>query len=183
MRRSGIKVDVRTLFATPTLADLSATVGNEADAIEVLPNLIPYDCEAITPEMLPLVMLSQAEIDRIVGSVPGGASNVQDIYPLAPFQEGMFFHHLISNESDAYLQSSLSAVDTREHLDAFLGALQLVVNRHDILRTSVQWEGLPEPVQVVWRKAVLHIEEVEIDPAAGDAGEQLYKRFIRAASG
>ena len=27
MRRSGIKLDVRTLFATPTLADLSATVG------------------------------------------------------------------------------------------------------------------------------------------------------------
>ena len=102
---------------------------------------------------------------------------MQDIYPLAPLQEGMFFHHLISKESDAYLQSSLSAVDTREHLDGFLGALQLVVNRHDILRTSVQWEGLPEPVQVVWRKAVLHIEEVEIDPAAGDAGEQLYKRF------
>ena len=36
---------------------------------------------------------------------------------------------------------------------------------------------LPEPVQVVWRNAALHIEEVELDPAAGDAAEQLYARF------
>jgi len=39
------------------------------------------------------------------------------------------------------------------------------------------WEGLPEPVQAVWRKAPLHVEEIELDPAAGDASEQLYARF------
>ena len=55
--------------------------------------------------------------------------------------------------------------------------MQAVVDRHDILRTAVLWEGLPEPVQVVWRKAPLQVEEVELDPAAGDAAEQLYARF------
>src|ERR1051326_6085477 len=177
LRGQGLKVDVRALFASATLGDLAARVEAGTAAIEVPPRLIPAGCEAITPEMLPLVKLSQEEIDFIARQVPGGMSNVQDIYPLAPLQEGIFFHHLMSEEGDAYLLSSLSAVDTRERLEAFVEGLKRVVERHDILRTGLAWEGLAEPVQVVLRHVELAVEEVELDPAAGEAAEQLYARF------
>ena len=52
-----------------------------------------------------------------------------------------------------------------------------VIARHDILRTAVMWEGLPEPVQVVWRERLLTAEELELDPAAGDIAAQLRDRF------
>ena len=177
MRRAGMQADVRALFATPVLAGLAAAVGCQPDVVEVPPNGIPAGCEAIRPEMLPLVRLSGEEIGRIVSGVPGGAGNVQDIYPLAPLQEGILFHHLMGGEGDPYLLGAVFSFDSRARLDGYIEAMQAVIGRHDILRTAVMWEGLSEPVQVVLRKAVLPVEEVELDADAGDVGRQLYARF------
>src|SRR3984885_14262567 len=177
MRRQGLQVDVRALFAASTLAELAATVEAKANITAIPPNQIPAECTLLTPEMLPLATLTQDEIDRVVGSVPGGVANVQDIYSLAPLQEGILFHHLMGGEGDPYLLATLLSFDTRERLDGYLKAMQSVINRNDILRTAVMWEGLSQPVQVVQHRAPLPIQEIELDPADGDVGEQLYARF------
>ncbi|WP_259675526.1 non-ribosomal peptide synthase/polyketide synthase [Burkholderia gladioli] len=181
-REAGLPADVRLLFEAPTLAALAAAIEagaageDEAVPLEVPANLIAIGCDRITPALLPLVALSQDEIDRIVARVPGGVANVQDIYPLAPLQEGVLFHHLLASEGDPYLLDTLFGIDTRARLDAFLAALRQVIARHDVLRTAIHWEGLAEPVQVVWREAPLQVEEVELDPLAGDRAQQLRAR-------
>ncbi|WP_245937128.1 condensation domain-containing protein, partial [Undibacterium pigrum] len=179
MRKAGLHTDIRSLFNTPTLAALAKVISTNTNAnvVEIPPNLIPAQSETITPDMLSLVKLSQEEIDRITQAVPGGAANVQDIYPLVPLQEGILFHHLMTKEGDPYLLYRLARFSSRSKLDRYLEAMQSVIDRHDTLRTAIQWEGLSEPVQVVWRQALLRIEEVELEETGEDAGKRLLARF------
>ncbi|MBI6912249.1 amino acid adenylation domain-containing protein, partial [Pseudomonas palleroniana] len=176
MRRADLSADVRVLFSQPTLAALAAAVGSGRE-VAVPANLITPDCVRITPDLLPLANLDQAAIDRIVASVPGGVANVQDIYALAPLQEGILYHHITAEQGDPYLLQSQMAFDSVERLQRFAHALQGVIDRHDILRTGIVWEGLSTPAQVVWRKAELAVQELLLDPAEGDILSQLHARF------
>ncbi|HTI81515.1 MAG TPA: amino acid adenylation domain-containing protein, partial [Acetobacteraceae bacterium] len=174
LRRRSLRIEVRTLFVKPVLADLAARLGRHHE-VAVPANLITERSVAITPEMLPLIELAQDEIDRIIATVPG--CNIQDIYGLSPLQDGILFHHLLAAKGDPYLLVSQMAFAERGLLARYLAAIQRVVDRHDILRTSFVWEGLSRPVQVVWRKARLEVIEVQLDGADGAGAEQLRNRF------
>ncbi|WP_434635108.1 amino acid adenylation domain-containing protein [Chromobacterium sp. CV08] len=180
MRQAGLRGDIRQLFGAADLAALAAGLGGGGDEVAVPANGIPAEgCAAITPAMLPLVSLDQAQIDRIADGVAGGMANIQDIYPLAPLQEGILFHHLLESEGDSYLVPTTFRLASRGHLHRFVEALQQVTDRHDILRTAIQWRDLPEPVQVVWREAPVAaaVETVALDPADGPLDAQLERRY------
>ncbi|MHC2458595.1 amino acid adenylation domain-containing protein [Rhizobium leguminosarum] len=176
LRRLSLGVEVRTVFAKPMLADLAASLGSHRE-VAVPANPIMEQSTAITPRMLPLIDLTQPEIDRIVSTVPGGVGNIQDIYGLSPLQDGILFHHLLATQGDPYLLVSQMAFAERSMLDRYLAAVQQVVDRHDILRTAFVWEGLPSPAQVVWRKAALDVLEVELEGCDGSGADELRRRF------
>ncbi len=172
LQQHAIDMSVAQLFSSRSLAELAASLEQQShtgnveaanrSGFQAPPNLIPVDCQQLQPEMLPLIDLDAAQLQRIVEQVPGGAGNIEDIYPLGPLQQGILFHHMISPKYDPYVLTSLFRVKGKPVLDEFIAALQFVLDRHDVLRTAIMWEGLEQAVQVVQRQAQLPVSWLDV---------------------
>src|SRR6185437_12057149 len=109
--------------------------------------------------------LDRRQIDRIAQVIPGGSANMEDVYPLTPLQEGLLFHHLLSGGTETYALSVLLELDSENLVDALIRVLQAIIDKHDILRAAVLWEGLPRAVHVVCHSAPLPV--VWLSPESG----------------
>jgi amino acid adenylation domain-containing protein len=176
LRSAGFGINVTTLFANPVIANLATLIDKSGEAVSTA---IAGRPEANTTELehASLMEIGSADMDAVAGQIPGGSKNIQDAYPLLPLQSGFLYHHLLSSKGDPYLAVILLALDNKELLDRYTSALQQVVNRHDILRTSFHWEDVSQPVQVVWKHAPLNISRVKLDSSSETTEEQLLRRF------
>src|SRR5688500_11483931 len=96
-------------------------------------------------------------------------STVEDVYPLTPLQHGMVFHSLLSPDEGEYVGQSRYRLDGPLDVDALARAWSVVVARHGALRTSIVWDGLDEPVQVVHRNVEVPLAELDWSDAEDDA--------------
>jgi amino acid adenylation domain-containing protein len=109
-----------------------------------------------------------------------GKGNVEDFYPLSPMQQGMLFHTLYSPNSGVYFEQLTCTLRKLANPQAFKQAWQQVTDRHPILRTSFVWEGVKEPVQVVYRQVQLPWEECDWQGLAPAAQQQHLETFLKS---
>src|SRR5205085_2566804 len=98
---------------------------------------------------------------------------LQDVYPLAPTQRGIYFQSILPARSSGAYVEQLS-FDLLGDLDeqTFLRAWQQVIDATDALRTGIVRRGLPQPMQVVVRSASLiaHTQDWRrLPPAASES--------------
>ncbi|AEY93394.1 NRPS protein [Streptomyces hygroscopicus subsp. jinggangensis 5008] len=123
-----------------------------------------------TPSDFPLARLDQAGVDRLAGD----GRDVEDLLPLTPLQEGMLFHRLVGGPDDVYVDQAALLLDGVTDPDALALAWQRVTDRTPALRTSVVWEDVPVPLQVVHRRVTVPVEQVDWrDVDAGERAERL----------
>jgi amino acid adenylation domain-containing protein len=91
------------------------------------------------------------------------AQEIQETYPLSPLQEGMLFHRLMNEAQDTYVLSTLFELASRTDAAKLVSAIQKVIDRHELLRCSISWDGLPRPVHLIHRRATLPVEWLELD--------------------
>ncbi|MDT5028082.1 MAG: hypothetical protein QOE61_4508, partial [Micromonosporaceae bacterium] len=138
------------------------------------------DAGGRTPSDFPLTRLDQAQVDRIAGD----GRSVEDVYPLTPLQAGMVFHSLVA--PGAYIDRVRLVLDEVANPGALGEAWQRVVDRTPALRSTVVWDGVEEPVQVVHRNVVVPItydDVTPVRPAGMDLGSApLLRISIRPVS-
>uniref|UniRef100_UPI002361F814 non-ribosomal peptide synthetase n=1 Tax=Pseudomonas sp. SBT1-2 TaxID=3027852 RepID=UPI002361F814 len=109
----------------------------------------------VTPSDFPLARLNQQQLDRL----PVPLTQVEDLYPLSPMQQGMLFHTLYEQQGGDYINQLRVDVDGLDP-ERFRQAWQATVERHDILRSGFLWQGeLPAPIQVVYKQVGLECAE------------------------
>ena len=83
---------------------------------------------------------------------------IEDIYELSPMQSGMLFHSVYAAGPRMYFEQVVIPFDAAVDPDHFAAAWAAVTAANPALRTSVHWEDLDKPVQVVHRDARMEVD-------------------------
>ena len=81
--------------------------------------------------------------------------NIEDMYPLAPMQQGLLFHTLLTPTNGVYIPQITLTLEGELDSAALQRAWRQTMDRYTVLRTSFYWEEHEEPFQVVWRQIEL----------------------------
>ncbi|GKQ38415.1 hypothetical protein ALMP_49470 [Streptomyces sp. A012304] len=134
----------------------------------------------LTPSDLPLVNVTQAEIDRLAAA-PGGLA---DLLSLSPLQRGLHFHGLYDDTvSDVYTIQSALALDGPVDAAALRRSAEEVLRRHDNLRACFLTDAAGEPLQVVPAEAELPWTDVDLSHLTGADRDEELARLLAADRG
>ncbi|MBG0567779.1 non-ribosomal peptide synthetase [Actinoplanes aureus] len=99
-----------------------------------------------TPSDLPLVELSQAEVERLEGMLPG----LSDVWPLNPLQHGLLFDTLFDEDShNVYTRPLTLDIEGPLDVDALHAAARTLLARYPNLRAEFHQDDVRQPVQVI----------------------------------
>ncbi|MFF7591974.1 amino acid adenylation domain-containing protein, partial [Kitasatospora purpeofusca] len=132
LRAAGFDVSIPDVFQLKTVAALAGRVaGQEAGASLV---------EAVEP----FALIG----DRDRAALP---ADVVDAYPLSQVQTGMLIEMLAAGDGNVYRNINSFRIPDSAAFDetAMRAALDTVVARHDILRTTMHLDGFSQPLQLV----------------------------------
>ncbi|MEO3874995.1 amino acid adenylation domain-containing protein [Nonomuraea sp. B12E4] len=112
---------------------------------------------------------------------------VEDVWPLAPLQEGLLFHATYDDEApmDVYVGQRVLTLDGPVEPEVMRTAWQVLLDRHASLRAGFQHRAAGDPVQVIAKKVTLpwrfvdvsHLPPGEAAAEADRVAEEDRRRF------
>ncbi|MFJ9351606.1 non-ribosomal peptide synthase/polyketide synthase [Streptomyces sp. NPDC101237] len=145
-RAAGLDLSPRDVFTHRTPAALATAAGT---------------APAPAPAPATALDLTEAEHARIRALAAPAA--VADVWPLAPLQEGLFFHAAYDRHAlDVYTVHETFDFAARLDPDRLRAAVRTLLDRNPGLRAGFTSEGLDQPVQFIVEDPRIPLEEVDL---------------------
>jgi amino acid adenylation domain-containing protein len=166
LREAGYAVQVRDVYAHPTLADLAASLERDPDRADA----------AVVPAFALVDTADRALLPR----------DAEDAWPLTKLQAGMIYHSLLDEQSPVYHDIFDYEISGAAGPDTVRQAVQATVARHGQLRSFFDLERYGEPLQIVLPATgvpvavvdVTHLESAEQDKVIDEWREHEKRRPI-----
>ncbi|PGV75242.1 non-ribosomal peptide synthetase [Bacillus cereus] len=133
----------------------------------------------ITPSDLTLKGLSLKELEKIICNTKH-IGEIENIYNLTPMQKGMLFHSLIDDDNGSYFEQMAFDLKGELQVGAFRKSIEMLVKRHEILRTNVYPFRNNEYVQIVYKDKKVHCDYKDIRNENQDAYIKSYMDFNKS---
>ncbi|KAF6584035.1 condensation domain-containing protein, partial [Paenibacillus sp. EKM205P] len=137
-----------TQFRHETIARLGELLASGLR--EVIHHCVAQERTVLTPSDVLLNHVTLDELEQLVKDTQD-MGELENVYALTPMQKGMLFFSLMDENSAAYFEQATFELNGRFDVVAFGKSFDLLVQRHEALRTNFISSWKDEPVQVVFR--------------------------------
>ncbi|MEI6260570.1 MAG: amino acid adenylation domain-containing protein, partial [Deltaproteobacteria bacterium] len=167
------------------------------ELLVVIGHCVSRETGELTPHDLTYNDLTVQELDNVLAECKISIANLKDIYPLSPLQEGILFHAMLLNGSNvkrltqsrdlevknltpppiAYFMQISFGIEGELNLVFFEACWNMLIARHDILRTVFTHKGADRPLQVVARTGTIDFRFEDIIALSDDQQREHLAEF------
>ncbi|WP_310587321.1 condensation domain-containing protein, partial [Fibrella aquatilis] len=141
-----LQVQVRYRSAAFTPAGITAfRQAFDAQLMTLVAHCVAQPTRAFTPSDFGNTQLSLDQFEHLAHHYP----MIRDVYGLSPMQEGILFHALLDTSPSAYVNQISYRLTGQLEARRVEQSLQLLIDRHEVLRTLFDDKTADTPVQVV----------------------------------
>ncbi|CAN5600445.1 non-ribosomal peptide synthetase [soil metagenome] len=166
---AGVAVQTRELFQLRTPRAVADTVADRSPVEKPGPQAQPAAWHGLADD----------ELAQLVAECP---VEVQDVWPLSPLQEGVYYQSTYTDDVNSYLAQNIFDFDHHLDLDAMRTAFGALLSRHDNLRAGFTSEDLTRPVQYVGRFVPAVVAEVDLTGLTAEQATVRLAEVMRADS-
>ncbi|MGN7765830.1 amino acid adenylation domain-containing protein, partial [Paenibacillus sp. 22594] len=149
----------RGLFSNGTIQRFAAVY--KACILSTITYCMQLEESVPTPSDYQVADLTRTDLS-VIQHIAGGAFQIDRIYDLTSLQKGMLYHSIVDTESTAYRNQNIFIGQGYADEHMVKKALNLLVMRHEVLRTAIIHKNISIPKQVVIRGRELEYERTDL---------------------